>query len=287
MEVGWIEAYVEVLVIFLTGFLGGLVGALTGLGGSAIATPILTSYLGVPLRVAIGSGIIITIANSSTSGASYLARGLANLRIGYSLAIATILGSIVGVLINLYTPTKLLYIVFGIVLAIAPLPGLMSRRSVDQDFIVRHSKQDPISMKLGLRGRYYDEKKGSYVEYIGSRYPVSFVSMMGAGIISGLLGIGAGAFKVLSMDYVMGLPFKVSTATSSFMIGLTATSGGIQYLVIGYTDPVLVSLLIPGVILGSYISSRILNRLASRTLRYIFTAVVWFLAVEMILRGLR
>ncbi len=286
MEVEGIEAYAEAIMIFLTGFLGGLIGALTGLGGSAIAIPILVSYLGVPLRVAIGSGIITTIASSSTSGASYLARGIANLRVGYSLAVATMLGSIVGVLINLYTPTKLLYIVFGVVLVIAPLPGIISRGSGDLDFIVRHSNQDRISAMLSLRGRYYDERRKAYIEYTGSRYPLSFLSMIGAGIISGLLGIGAGAFKVLFMDYIMGLPFKVSTATSSFMIGLTATSGGIQYLVLGYTDPVLVSLLVPGVILGSYISSRILNRLASRTLRYIFTAVVWLLAVEMIGRGL-
>ncbi|MEM0439028.1 MAG: permease [Desulfurococcaceae archaeon] len=278
------EVYVEVLLLFLTGFLGGLIGALTGLGGSAIATPILVSYLGVPLRVAIGSGIITTIANSSTSGAGYLARGLANLRVGYSLAIATILGSIVGVIININIPTKILYIVFGVVLAIAPLPGIIS--SKDQIFVVRHTNQDPISMKLGLRGSYYDENKKARIEYVGSRYPLSFLSMMGAGIISGLLGIGAGAFKVLSMDYVMGLPFKVSTATSSFMIGLTATSGGIQYLILGYADPLLVSLLVPGVILGSYVSSRILNKLASKTLRYIFTVVVWLLAIEMIWRGL-
>jgi uncharacterized membrane protein YfcA len=242
------------------------------------------SYLGVPLRVAIGSGIITTIANSSTSGAGYLARGLANLRVGYSLAIATILGSIVGVIININIPTKILYIVFGVVLAIAPLPGIIS--SKDQIFVVRHTNQDPISMKLGLRGSYYDENKKARIEYVGSRYPLSFLSMMGAGIISGLLGIGAGAFKVLSMDYVMGLPFKVSTATSSFMIGLTATSGGIQYLILGYADPLLVSLLVPGVILGSYVSSRILNKLASKTLRYIFTVVVWLLAIEMIWRGL-
>ncbi|HWQ16597.1 MAG TPA: sulfite exporter TauE/SafE family protein [Sulfolobales archaeon] len=274
------------LLLFLTGFLGGLIGALTGLGGSAIATPILVSYLGVPLRVAIGSGIITTIANSSTSGAGYLARGIANLRVGYSLAIATILGSIVGVIININIPTKILYIVFGVVLAIAPLPGIISRQTKDQVFIVRHNNQDPISMKLGLKGSYYDENKKTRIEYVGSRYPLSFLSMMGAGIISGLLGIGAGAFKVLSMDYVMGLPFKVSTATSSFMIGLTATSGGIQYLVLGYADPLLVSLLVPGVILGSYVSSRILNKLASKTLRYIFTAVVWLLAIEMIWRGL-
>ncbi|MEM2202936.1 MAG: sulfite exporter TauE/SafE family protein [Sulfolobales archaeon] len=278
------EVYVEVLLLFLTGFLGGLIGALTGLGGSAIATPILVSYLGIPLRVAIGSGIITTIANSSTSGAGYLAKGIANLRVGYSLAIATILGSIVGVIININIPTKILYIVFGVVLAIAPLPGIISRK--DQIFVVRHTNQDPISMKLGLRGSYYDENKKARIEYVGSRYPLSFLSMMGAGIISGLLGIGAGAFKVLSMDYVMGLPFKVSTATSSFMIGLTATSGGIQYLILGYADPLLVSLLVPGVILGSYVSSRILNKLASKTLRYIFTVVVWLLAIEMIWRGL-
>ena len=286
MEAGEIEAYVEAIILFLTGFVGGLIGALTGLGGSAITTPILTSYLGIPLRIAIGSGIITTIANSSTSGAGYLARGIANLRVGYSLAIATILGSIVGVSLNLLIPTKTLYIVFGAVLVVAPLPSVILRGFGGQEFIVRHHSQDTISMKLGLRGSYYDESRGAYIEYIGSRYPLSFLSMMGAGIISGLLGIGAGAFKVLSMDYVMGLPFKVSTATSSFMIGLTATSGGIQYLVIGYTDPLLVSLLTPGAILGSYVSSKILNKLASSTLRYIFTAVVWILAIEMILRGL-
>jgi len=283
--VGGIEIYIEAVVIFLTGFLGGLVGALTGLGGSAIASPILVGYLGVPLRVAIGSGIIATIANSSTSGASYLARGIANLRVGYSLAMATMIGSMLGVTINIYTPTKLLYIIFGAVLIAAPLPGLF-RGSGGGDFVKRYDSQDRISAMLGLRGSYYDEKRRERIEYLGSNYVPSFLSMIGAGVISGMLGIGAGAFKVLSMDYILGLPFKVSTATSSFMIGLTATSGGIQYMVLGYTDPLLVALLVPGVILGSYISSNILNKLASRTLRVIFTLVVWFLGVDMIRRGL-
>ncbi|MEM1610682.1 MAG: sulfite exporter TauE/SafE family protein [Sulfolobales archaeon] len=272
-------------MIFATGFLGGLIGALTGLGGSAIASPILVNYLGVPLRVAIGSGIIATIANSSTSGASYLAKGLANLRVGYSLAIATMLGSIIGVAINLYIPTKTLYIIFGVVLMIAPLPGLFSRGS-GGEFVKKYNAQDPISARLGLRGTYYDERKRATIEYYGSNYILSFLSMLGAGIISGMLGIGAGAFKVLSMDYILGLPFKVSTATSSFMIGLTATSGGIQYMVLGYTDPLLVALLAPGVILGSYVSSNILNKLTSRALRIIFTAVVWFLGINMISRGI-
>ncbi|MDT7890080.1 MAG: sulfite exporter TauE/SafE family protein [Desulfurococcales archaeon] len=273
-------------MILLSGFLGGLIGALTGLGGSAIASPILVNYLGIPLRIAIGSGIIATIANSSTSGASYLAKGIANLRVGYSLAIATMIGSIVGVTLNLYLPTRILYIVFGTVLIVAPLPGLLSRRSGGGDFVKRHNSQDRISAILGLRGSYYDEKKKTVIEYLGSNYILSFLSMLGAGVISGMLGIGAGAFKVLSMDYILGLPFKVSTSTSSFMIGLTATSGGIQYMVLGYTDPLLVSLLVPGVILGSYISANILNKLASRTLRIIFTAVVWFLGIDMIIRGL-
>jgi uncharacterized membrane protein YfcA len=261
------------------------VGALTGLGGSAIASPILVNYMGIPLRVAIGSGIIITIANSNTSGASYLSRGIANLRIGYTLAIATMLGSIAGVLLNLYTPTRILYIVFGAVLLVAPLPGVI-RGSSGGEFVRIHSNQDSISARLGLRGSYYDERRKSQIDYQASNFIYSFFSMMGAGVIAGLLGIGAGAFKVLSMDYIMGLPFKVSTATSSLVIGLTASSGGIQYLILGYTDPLLVSLLTPGVILGSYISSRILNKLTSRTLRIIFTAVVWFLAFDMMRRGL-
>jgi uncharacterized membrane protein YfcA len=279
-----IDIYTEALVIFAIGFLGGLIGALTGLGGSAIASPILVSYLGIPLRLAIGSGIIATIANSSTSGANYLAKGLANLRVGYSLAIATMLGSIIGVTINLYIPTKALYIIFGIVLMIAPLPGLF--RGSDGEFVKRYRNQDPISARLGLRGAYYDERRRVVIEYYGSNYILSFLSMLSAGIISGMLGIGAGAFKVLSMDYILGLPFKVSTATSSFMIGLTATSGGIQYMVLGYTDPLLVALLTPGVILGSYVSSNILNRLTSRVLRIIFTAVVWLIGIEMISRGI-
>lgn len=258
-------------------------GAITGLGGSAIATPILVNYLGVPLRIAIGSGIVVTIANSSTSGASYLARGIANMKIGYSLAMATMLGSMVGVLINTLLPVRILFIVFGLVLLAAPLPGILRRGS--SEFVREPGEPDRISTALGLEGSYYDESRRSVVSYRASNFLITFVSMIGAGVIAGLLGIGAGAFKVLSMDYVMGLPFKVSTATSSFVIGLTATSGGSQYLVLGLVDPFLVALLSPGVFLGSYISSRILNRMKTIHLRIIFAVVVWILALSMILRG--
>lgn len=281
--VGLTDPLLQILIIVAAGFLGGFVGAMTGLGGSAIATPILVSYLGIPLREAIGSGIVVTIANSSTSGASYLAKGMANLRIGYSLAAATMIGSTIGVLLNSILPVKALFIAFGIVLLVAPLPGIFGRGS--SEFVREPGNPDRISTILGLEGSYYDESRGGLVRYRTSNFVPSFISMIGAGAIAGLLGIGAGAFKVLSMDYVMGLPFKVSTATSSFVIGLTATSGGSQYLVMGLVDPFLVAMLSPGVFLGSYISSRMLGRMRTRHLRIVFAAVVWILAFSMILRG--
>ncbi len=279
------DPLLEAIILFTVGFAGGFIGALTGLGGAAVSTPILTGFLDVPIRVAIGSSIMITIASSSAGGASYLARGLANLRVGYSLAIATIVGSMIGVVLNLVLPVKALYIVFGLILLVAPLPGLI--RSSGSEFVRIHRSQDKISSLLGLKGSYYDENKRMNIEYKASKYPQAFIAMTGAGAIAGLLGIGAGAFKVLSMDYIMGLPFKVSTATSSFIIGLTASAAGIQYVILGYTDPIIVSLLVPGVIAGSYTSSIILNKLPSKTLRIIFTLVVWTLALQMILRGLQ
>lgn len=279
------DPLVEAVILFAVGFAGGFIGALTGLGGAAVSTPILTGFLDVPIRVAIGSSIMITIANSSTGGANYLVKGLANLRVGYSLAIATIIGSMVGVILNLILPVKALYIVFGLILLVAPLPGLL--RGASSEFVRVHKSQDRISSLLGLRGSYYDENKRATIEYKASKYPQAFIAMTGAGAIAGLLGIGAGAFKVLSMDYIMGLPFKVSAATSSFIIGLTASAAGVQYVILGYTDPVIVSLLVPGVIAGSYASSIILNKLPSKTLRIIFTLVVWTLALQMILRGLQ
>jgi uncharacterized membrane protein YfcA len=277
---------VLIFSVFVAAVFAGLLGSLTGLGGGVVLTPLLVSFLGVPIDYALGTTLVSTIATSSGAASAYVKDALSNMRIGISLEIGTTTGAIVGSL-TLFSIEKLglihlIAIVFGGVLIFSTFPNFIKMRK-QQPRILR---ADIFTKKLKLVGTYHDNALNKDIPYAGRRYPFGVLGMFIAGFMSGLLGIGSGAFKVLAMDFVMDLPFKISTATSNFMIGVTAATSSGLYWSLGFIQPVLVASSIPGVLIGSLIGTRYLNKVMSRKLRQIFTLVLVALGIQLILTGM-
>ncbi len=275
-----------VVLLVLSAVAAGLVGSLTGLGGGVIVIPILVIAFNVPFPVAAGTGMITILATSSTTGATYVRDHLSDLRIGMFLEIATVPGALLGASATVFLThadlNHALLIALGAIL-LAIIPGTIARRHIE---IPEGVRADRRSRRLGLRGEYHDAVLGRSVRYeAGSTRPALGV-MFGAGVVSGMFGIGAGVFKVLALERYLGLPMKVSTATSNFMIGVTAAAGAGILLSAGYVNPVIAAPAAIGTALGSYVGSRVLPGLRNRTVRLFFVPVIAVLAVEVILRGL-
>jgi uncharacterized membrane protein YfcA len=258
----------------------GLVGALTGLGGGVVLVPLLTLGLGVDIKYAVGTALVAVIATSSGAAAAYVREGFSNLRIGLFFEIATTLGALFGAFLAARTPTSAIAVIFGAVLLASVAFSWKEHRVAEGS-----RSPDPLATRLGLNGSY-PSLAGEHA-YYPRRVPLAWLLMVVAGAVSGLLGIGSGALKVLSMDNVLGLPYKVSTTTSNFMIGVTAAASAGIYLSRGYIDPVLAAPVVLGVLAGSVLGARILTRARSNVLRLVFTAVVLIMAVQMIVHGLR
>ena len=276
----------EFLTAVIVSALSGMLGALTGLGGATFLVPIYTLYLGVPIVYASGASLISTIATSTGTASAYVKERIANVKIGVGLEVATTSGSIVGALTVVYVYSHhlqdVVYLVFGLVLLSQIYVQLQRSK-----FEVPHDvKPDWTTRVFQLHGKYFDPALGREVEYVGVRWWLGEIIMFFAGYISGLLGIGSGALKVLALDWAMNLPLKVSTTTSNFMIGVTAATGSSIYWLYGYIQPFLAAGTALGVLLGSFVGARILVRVRSKTIRYIFTGILAFLGVQMVLRGL-
>ncbi len=266
-------------LIFIGSLIAGFLGALTGLGGGVIVTPLLTLALGVDIRYAIGATLVSVIATSSGAAAAYVREGFSNIRIGMFLEIATTTGAVVGASLALRIPTSALAVIFGIVLLGSAY--MSSRQHLDEAL-----KGLPNRIATYLRfDSTYPTSEGLQ-SYQVRGIPGGFSLMFGAGIMSGLLGIGSGALKVIAMDQVMRIPFKVSTTTSNFMIGVTAAASAGIYLKRGYIDPGLAMPVMLGVLTGSFLGARILPKAKSNVLRLVFGITVALLAVEMIYHGL-
>jgi len=266
--------------------LSGILGALTGLGGATFLVPLYTLYLGVPIAYASGASLISTIATSSGAASAYVRDRITNVRIGMGLEVATTAGSILGALTVAYVYSHgleyVIYLVFGAVL----LSQVYVQLTRSRFELPRPVKPDWTTRVFQLYGKYYDHALRREVEYVGVRWWLGETIMFAAGFISGLLGIGSGAMKVLAMDWAMNLPMKVSTTTSNFMIGVTAATGSSIYWIFGYIQPFLAAGTALGVLIGAYVGSRILVRTSNRRIRAVFTAVLVFLGIQMILRGL-
>jgi uncharacterized membrane protein YfcA len=268
-----------VAVLWFASLLAGFLGSLTGLGGGVVIVPLLTLVFGVDIRYAIGAALISVIATSSGAAAAYVKEGYSNIRVGMFLEIATTLGAIAGAFVAFYLPIHAIAVIFGFVLAYS---AYISFRPPPQD---RDADQpDKLATLLRMDAAYPTPHGLQHYHVRG--VPAGFSVMFLAGILSGVLGIGSGAVKVLAMDRAMRLPFKVSTTTSNFMIGVTAAASAGIYLNRGYIDPGLAMPVVLGVLIGSLVGSRFLAGAKTRVLRVVFAIVIAFLAIEMIFNGL-
>ncbi len=267
------------LILLLGAFAAGMLGSLTGLGGGVVLIPLLTLIFHVDIRYAIGASLVSSIANSSGAAAAYIKEGITNVRIGMFLEIATTTGAIIGALLAVYTPTNIVAVIFGVVLIFSAFMAI--RKKHDHTNLADKSV---LARKLKLNGSYPSPE--GVIDYKVQHVSGGYALMTFAGIMSGLLGIGSGALKVLAMDNVMRIPFKVSTTTSNFMIGVTAAASAVVYLQRGYIDPGLALPVIIGVLAGAFGGSKLLVKANTRSLRILFSIVISFLALEMIYNGL-
>jgi hypothetical protein len=259
--------------------LAGFLGALTGLGGGVVVVPMLTLLFHVDIHYAIGAALVSVIATSSDAAAAYVREGYSNIRVGMFLEIATTVGALTGAALVLYLHASLIAVIFGIVLIYSAYASVQHGPHETQDL-----GPDRIATLLRMDSTY--PNGGRFESYHVRGVPLGFALMFVAGVLSGLLGIGSGAVKVLAMDKAMKLPFKVSTTTSNFMIGVTAAAGAGIYLSRGYIDPGLAMPVMLGVLAGSLAGARVLAGTQVRVLRVIFALVIGALAIEMIYSGL-
>ena len=270
------------VAVLFTSVGAGAVGSILGLGGGILLVPILTIFYGVDLHYAMGASIISVIATSSGAAASYLRTGLSNLRIGLFLVLATISGALVGALLAGVVPVRALELILGLALSYSAFTTVRQLH----DELPERLSEDRFALRFDLEGRYHDLRLGREVAYRAQRVAPGFVAMFGAGVLSGMLGIGSGAFKVLAMDYLMRLPMKVSTATSNFMIGLTAAATAGIYWSRGDINVLIAGPVAIGVLAGAYLGTMLMARMRNTTVRKLFLPIVVYLALSMILRGL-
>jgi uncharacterized membrane protein YfcA len=269
-------------VNFLISMIAGFIGSLSGMGGGVILIPALT-LLGVDIKHAIAVSIVSVIATSSGAASAYVHDRITNLKIGMYLEMFTIVGAIAGAAITISSGQETLYLLFGVVLLGSWLALLFQRKGKPYQDV----RQDGFSRWLGLQGEYYDRASHEDIRYKGVRAYLGGPLMLGAGLIAGLLGIGAGALKVLILDLGMGLPPKVSTTTSNLIIGVTALAGASVYLAAGLIEPGLAAPIILGVVAGAFLGTRLLVKITNQVVRNIFLVILIVLGIEMILRGLR
>ena len=269
------------LVLFLASITAGVLGSVAGIGGGLVVIPVLTLLFGVDIHYAIGASIVSIIATSSGAAATYVKDRITNLRIGMFLETGTTVGAIIGAAIAAYLSAVILETIFGTILIISLVPLL---RKIGQEFPAIQELKG-LAKKLDLRGDY-TERDGRKIEYNATSPSKGLLGMVVAGLISGLLGLGSGTFKVLSMDLWMKLPMKVSTTTSNFMIGVTAAASAGIYFARGEVNPVIAAPVALGILLGSTTGTRFLIRAKNTAIRKIFALVLAASAIEMILRAL-
>lgn len=269
----------EIIILFLGAISAGLLGSLTGLGGGVIIIPLLTLGFGVPMHFAIGASLISVIGTSSGAAVAFVKEGFTNMRIGMFLEIATTAGAIVGALISGMLNPNTIGIIFASILLLTVILNLKGKPDHQEPII-----QGSLEEKLKLYGTFPD--KGVLKNYSARNTVPGFLMMMFAGAMSGLLGIGSGALKVLAMDNMMKLPFKVSTTTSNFMIGVTAVASALIYFQRGEIVPVIAAPVLIGVVVGSFIGSKTLMVSKTKKLKTFFAIVITILSLYMMYNGI-
>lgn len=263
------------LILFGVSIVAGFLGSILGLGGGTIVVPFLTLVLGVDIRYAIAASLISIVATSSGAAASFLRDHLTNLRVAVFLELGTVLGAMTGFLITSRLETRWLYGIFSFFLMFSA--GMMLKKKKDGRAEVDH----PWSKKLNLASIYKNEK-GEMVHYKVDHVPFGLITMYFAGIMSALLGIGSGIFKVLAMDGAMKMPLKVSSATSNFMIGVTAAGSAGAFLLQGDIRPEIAGPVAIGIIIGAYVGGRVMPKLPASLIRKIFVVVMFIISLQML-----
>jgi uncharacterized membrane protein YfcA len=269
------------VVCFFISVVAGLLGSLLGLGGGIIVVPALTLLLGIDIKFAIGASIVSVIATSSGAAASYVKEHMTNMRVAMFLEIATTSGALTGAFVAGVVSPRWLFIIFGGVLGYSAVAMLKKR----QEMTAENMPTSRVANYLRLHDRYYDEALDQEIPYRVAHAPVGFGLMYIAGIASGLLGIGGGSLKVTAMDLAMRLPIKVSTATSNFMIGVTAAASAGVYFVRGDINPFIAAPVAAGVLIGAVGGSRLLGRIHSKVIRAIFVVVLIWVSIQMLVKG--
>ena len=278
---------VEILQFMLIAVLAGFLGSLVGLGGGIIITPALTILFGFDIKYAIGASIVAVIATSSGSAIAFVKDHVSNMRVGMLLEVFTTAGGVVGALMAGVFSSKLLYIFFSLIqlnsfYGMLKKTGLITKVKKEEEII----ENDKYADKYKLNSTYYDKATGETVKYNVTNVPQGSLVMFGAGFASGLLGIGSGAFKVVALDTYMKLPIKVSTATSNFMMGVTATASALIYFFNGTINPVVAAPIAIGTLIGSRTGAKVMQRLDAKYIRYIFLPILLFTIINMLLKGL-
>ena len=278
---------VEILQFMLIAILAGFLGSLVGLGGGIIITPALTILFGFDIKYAIGASIVAVIATSSGSAIAFVKDHVSNMRVGMLLEVFTTAGGVVGALMAGVFSSKLLYIFFSLILlnsfyGMLKKTGLITKLKKEEEIV----ENDKYADKYKLNSSYYDKATGETVKYNVTNVPQGSLVMFGAGFASGLLGIGSGAFKVVALDTYMKLPIKVSTATSNFMMGVTATASALIYFFNGTINPVVAAPIAIGTLIGSRTGAKVMQRLDAKYIRYTFLPILLFTIINMFLKGL-
>lgn len=271
------------LAVFGVSVTAGLLGALLGLGGGIIIIPALTLLFHIDIRYAVGASIVSVIATSSGAAAAYVRERMTNLRVAMVLELATTAGALTGAYIAGRVSSRWLYVIFGLVMGYSALMMFRKRAENSSDITI----SAPWADYLRLHSSYYDESLGREIIYRVARTRVGLALMYVAGVVSGLLGIGSGALKVPAMDLAMRLPIKVSTATSNFMIGVTAAASAGVYFARGDIDPFVAAPVATGVLVGAVLGSRLLGRVQNSTIRIVFVIVLLWVSLQMLMRGFR
>ena len=277
---------VEILQFVVIAILAGFLGSLVGIGGGMIITPALTILFGIDIKYAIGASIVAVIATSSGSAIAFVRDHVSNMRVGMLLEIFTTAGGIVGALMAGVFSSKVLYIFFSLILlnsfyGMLKKTGLITKKKIREEVV----KNDKYADKYQLNSSYYDKATGKTVEYNVDNVPQGSLVMFGAGFASGLLGIGSGAFKVIALDNYMKLPIKASTATSNFMMGVTATASALIYFFNGTINPMIAAPIAVGTLIGSRIGAKVMQHLEAKYIRYIFLPILLFTIINMFLKG--
>lgn len=277
---------IEIIQFMIIAVLAGFLGSLVGLGGGIIITPALTILFGIDIKYAIGASIVAVIATSSGSAIAFVKDHVSNMRVGMLLEVFTTAGGIVGALMAGIFSSKLLYIFFSLILlnsfyGMLKKTGLINKGKKEEDKV----GNDKYADKYKLNSTYYDKATGETVKYNVTNVPHGSLVMFGAGFASGLLGIGSGAFKVVALDSYMKLPIKVSTATSNFMMGVTATASALIYFFNGTINPAIAAPIALGTLIGSRTGAKVMQRLDAKYIRYIFLPILLFTIVNMFLKG--